>query len=554
MVSHTGAHHQETLRRRAPLLASGALFLALAAATTWAWEPCHDEGVTFAQVFGSVGLSGQTPSRVGDLYAAFDAADEFAPGRVVEALRQGMHPPAYYVFLHTYARLFGTGTLALRVPAYLFGLLSLWGIAAVARRVVPVPGAGGWAALLFAVSPWFIGMTNYLRPYGLALCIALGSTAILLHSTSACAPKPRALARVAFVLLSALGLYTIYHYAFVLVWQFSFLALVACLGPRERRVREFVALTAMGILIALAYAPWLPTLARHLEVTGEPHWYFSREMPAARWPLALAQLLQRFALGRTDLVADFAYTGPIFWVLVAFTAVAFARSVRRRRLYSEDVAARAFWISAPLLPLLIAAADRWHGTHTLFLTKLSFGLFPLLVLALIGSWHAAPDRRLRVVGLAAFAALFAAVSIHNVVAQLQRVSDFERISADLSAANTRSHVVVLSSRTRGYVVPLLLLLRDADAGQLRMGAASRDELPALIDALTSDASVRRISLVGFSLGTDPEWGTRLLGRTMMKARRRGYELREPGRQPGPAVDAASILTLVRGAAVRFCSM
>jgi hypothetical protein len=543
------------MRQRAPLFACGAFFLALAAATTWAWEPCHDEGVTFAQVFGSVGLSAQVPTRVGALHAAFDGGGDLAPSRVVEALRRrGMHPPAYYVFLHAYARLVGTGTLALRVPAYLFGVLSLWGIAAVARRAVPVPGSGGWAALLFAVSPWFIGMTNYLRPYALAICLAVGSTAILLHSIPPSSPKPRMLARGAFALLSVLGLYTIYHYAFVLVWQLGFLALVAWLGPRERRMRELAGLTGLGALIALAYAPWLPTLAHHLEVTGKPDWYFSREMPAAGWPLALAQLLRKFALGRADLVAEVPYTGTILWVLAGLTAVAFAMPIRRGGVRSPDVAARAFWISTPLLPLLIAAADLWHGTHTLFLTKLSFGLFPLLVLALIGSWHTVPDRRVRVAGLAAFAALLAAVSLHNVVALIQGVSHFERIAAHLSAADARSHVVVLSDRERGYVVPLLLQLRDAGVGQLLMSAASREELPGLIDALTSDPSVRRISLIGLAVGADPEWGAWLLRRTTAKAARRGFDLREFGPQPPPAADPTRSLTLVRGVGPRSCSM
>ena len=74
--------------------------------------------------------------------------------------------------------------------------------------------------LLLAVSPWFVGYSVLLRPYALALCLGLLTTwaALEIHVPNATTSQRR-LWRVLFVVLSSLGLYTLYHYVFVLAWQ-----------------------------------------------------------------------------------------------------------------------------------------------------------------------------------------------------------------------------------------------------------------------------------------------------------------------------------------------
>ena len=69
--------------------------------------------------------------------------------------RHGMHPPAYYLLLHAWAKGFGGQRLSLRVPNYLAALLTLVGLFALARRLIPRRGAATLAMLLLAASPWF---------------------------------------------------------------------------------------------------------------------------------------------------------------------------------------------------------------------------------------------------------------------------------------------------------------------------------------------------------------------------------------------------------------
>ena len=91
-----------------PWFAAALVFATFTIANALVWEPAHDEGVTWTQAFGApdVARCGATratsaATSIASLYPALDAGLPRSSGDVVAALvRDGMHPPAYYLLVN----------------------------------------------------------------------------------------------------------------------------------------------------------------------------------------------------------------------------------------------------------------------------------------------------------------------------------------------------------------------------------------------------------------------------------------------------------------------
>ena len=487
-------------RRRWPLLACIAIYLGLALANGLVWENAHDEGVTFHQAIGHNWLThdASQPVPVSEAYRWIDGSRAHAPHDVVAALvdpdARGMHPPAYYLFVNQWGRRVGTGTLRLRLPAYLAGVLSLIAIGLLAQRLVPRPEAALAAPLLLALSPWFVSFSNYARPYAIALCIALWSTHWMLELVSAPATTRR---RAGFAALSLLGLYTIYHYAFVLAWQAAILGVSALRRGPGRRGPAVAALVAMGSAVVAGYLPWIPHLLAHLRVVQAPDLYFHGAIPPGRWLATAGSTLRTFALAEVGSESRALTLGlAALGILTLPFVLARFRPATQAALPPP---ARLVWYLMPLLPLLLVVADLVNDSKTIAYTKTSFPLLPLLILGVVGGICGAPSRGARSAGLAAWVLLFAIGSAVNLDRRIEQRTDFERVAAELAKADDGSHVVVLSSNLPGYAIPLLLSFRDAGIHNLRLLQAPGPELGAAVRTLRQRADVRRVTLIRFEI-------------------------------------------------------
>ncbi len=531
-------------RRADPVaVASLALYTALCLATALVWEPAHDEGTTWDQAVAHLPLTAGEVVPIERLYALAAGAGAHGPGEVLTALRSadGMHPPAYYLFMNRWIPATGGSRLWLLLPSLALGAAALLAMRRVAERVAPGPAAGARAMCLLAVSPWLVGHTVLARPYAVALAIALLATEALLHSLDG----GRRRSRVLFVALSILGLYTIYHYAFVVAWQIALLAAHAGSAPAPERRGEVRALLASAAAIAAGYAPWLPSLAAHLELTRAP-WYFAGAVPAAEWPRGLGLLLsalvlgeERRSLGRPALEVALALLGALSLALAA-------RSFAGGRLASEGRAARAFWWTAPLLPALVAAADLWHGTHTLLVAKTGFALPALLILLVVRGSHCAPAARALV---AAWGALALAGSASAIATLGSAESPTWAVVSHLRERAEPGHLVVISSSRPTYVYPLLLALRDAGIAGVKLMVAPPELLGAEGAALGERAGATSLSLVNLAVRYDPSsvWSRELLRRVMSQARAAGWTTtRLPASAPhGPGERTLFLLSPVQ---------
>jgi mannosyltransferase len=186
-------------------------------------------------------------------------------GEIPGLLRQDGSPPLYYLLLHVWMAVAGTGETALRVPSLLFALatvpVALW-----SGRSLFGARAGWLCAVLAAALPFLTAYAQEVRMYALVALLSLVATATFLH---AFAFRRRGYLPVVAVALGLL-LYTHYWAFFFVLGLLAALAALALETPQaERKALLVDGAIAFGLPLA-AFLPWLPTFAFQLENTGAP--------------------------------------------------------------------------------------------------------------------------------------------------------------------------------------------------------------------------------------------------------------------------------------------
>ena len=505
-----------------PLCFAGIFALGVLA-VAGSWEPAHDEGVSWTQALGAVEIPGcrEGPAPIGELVAALEGDPDHGFGGVVEALwSDGMHPPAYYYLLRSWGRTFGIDRMVLVVPAILLGFLGLLAIGRVCERLAKGPGSSSLGMALLATSPWFVSYSVFARPYSMAIVVAIAATwAVADLGLRVPGSRRRRISCAVFVALSILGLYTIYHYVFVLAWHGVALTIRA-FRSSESRAREWRSLALMALAIGIGFAPWLPFLFQHLDGAATPGYYFAGATPIADWPLQWMHLLEVFLLGPAlwsswggGLVAAIVLAGA---VTLPFAVLAF----RSAALQNLDSMARSLWFAAPVVPVAIFTSDLLRETHTLFISKTAFALFPLLLLLLVRAVLYFRTRWRAAWVLAVWPVIFAIATIGFVRDSARFATGYEVIVDVLAKESASPHLVLFSSTRRGYTVPFLLEARESGLDTLSVAYAEREDLEACLEKAMGSDRLQQITLLDFGVPYRKQdfWGE--LPREILAARTR----------------------------------
>ena len=190
--------------------------------------------------------------------------------RIPAALRHDGAPPAYYVLLHLWIRVFGSSAFAVRALSGVFALAALPAMWFAGRRIAPPADkrvVGAVSVVLLATSPFAIRYATETRMYSMVVLLVLVGYLALARILER--DQPRWSDVVAFGLIGGVLLLT--HY-----WSLYLLAVVAAvLGERAlraapaRRHRYRVAFVALA-LGSLLFVPWLPAFWFQLRHTGTP--------------------------------------------------------------------------------------------------------------------------------------------------------------------------------------------------------------------------------------------------------------------------------------------
>jgi 4-amino-4-deoxy-L-arabinose transferase-like glycosyltransferase len=155
--------------------------------------------------------------------------------QLLATLYVDIHPPLFVAFMHFWARLFGDGELALRLPALLAGLLSIPALWWTGHRLVG-DVAARWGALLLALSPvhvWYSVEARLYAPMVLLTLLAFGTTERLCDERH---PRPRWLWWLH--VLNAATMLGLHYYLAIVVVALAALAPVLARGftPMARRL------------------------------------------------------------------------------------------------------------------------------------------------------------------------------------------------------------------------------------------------------------------------------------------------------------------------------
>lgn len=180
-----------------------------------------------------------------------------------------LHAPAFYLLLHGQMKLFGNSLTAVRGLSVFFFLCSVIGIYLLGRVIVN-ERFGMLCSLLLSVSPYFLEYSIMVRPYPLMTSLTIFSSWVLIKILKQGGFHIKKPLTISYIILSVLGLYTFYSFAFLL---FSHLVAVIIAAPKKSRSAIFT--TGMVyFLIFIMLLPWVVPAFQGVLESQEKDQYF----------------------------------------------------------------------------------------------------------------------------------------------------------------------------------------------------------------------------------------------------------------------------------------
>lgn len=303
-------------------------------------------------------------------------------GQLHAALKQDGAPPLYYVLLHVWTGVFGSGDVASRSLSGLFmsgAVVTTW---FAARRFAGVTCA--WlAAILMVANPYAIRYATEARMYSLEiLLVAAGYVAF-----QRALEKP-VVSRLAVVaVLVALVMYTQYWSFYLLAVVFGALVWTAWRGQRREGARRVLVAMVVG---GLAFVPWVPTFLYQRAHTGTP--WGEPTLPG----IPFGYTFRDFAGGTSGTSADRQEGWVLFFVLIPMAIVGmFGRPIDERRVELDlDVPLETRLVAYLLGVGLLVALTLNYLAGGAFQSRYSAIVFPFFLLLLARGFTMLRDPRI----------------------------------------------------------------------------------------------------------------------------------------------------------------
>jgi uncharacterized membrane protein len=165
------------------------------------------------------------------------------------ATEDPQHPPFYYLLARLWSAVAGDGPAALRTLPMIFGILSIGGMAWLARELFGDAAIAAIAAAIYAVSPFAVLYSQEAREYSLWALEALVLSATLLRAA-------RTGSHWLWICYGAGACLSLYTYPLTLLVMLAHaLAVLAC--PPLRRREVIVPFVLAGAGAALTFLPWV---------------------------------------------------------------------------------------------------------------------------------------------------------------------------------------------------------------------------------------------------------------------------------------------------------
>jgi mannosyltransferase len=321
------------------------------------------------------------------------------------ALKQDGAPPLFYVLLHFWTGVFGSGNVASRSMSGLFMAAAVGATWFAARRFAGTTGA--WiAAVLMVANPYAIRYATEARMYSLEILIV--ASGIVVFQRAMDRPTPGRLVLVS--LLVALFVYTQYWSFYLLVVVVGLLGWTAWRGRQRDAARRVLAAMAVG---GLTFVPWLPTFLYQRAHTGTP--WGTPVLPG----IPLGYTLRDFAGGASGTGGDRQEGWLLFLILLPMLVLGlFARPIDERRIEIDLRMPRESRVIAFVGGVgLVVALSLNYLAGGAFQSRYSALVFPFFILLVARGFTTLRDRRILAGLLALTVVLGLAGGVRNLVTQ-----------------------------------------------------------------------------------------------------------------------------------------
>ncbi|HEY6532447.1 MAG TPA: glycosyltransferase family 39 protein [Acidimicrobiales bacterium] len=343
---------------------------------------------------------------------------ELPIGDIFSQLRHDGHPPLYYLLLHGWMELFGSGDVAVRALSGVFGLLTL-PLAYVAGRRRGGTLLGWLTLTVVALSAFAVRYSNETRMYSLVMLLTFAG--YLLVDDVLRRGRNDLLRLAGIALVAAALLYT--HY-----WSMWLLAATTAVvvwrawRNTDREVRV-PALRVLGALVVggVLFLPWLPSLLYQSANTGTP-WAIP-----TRPTTAVAFTFNDFTSG---LYSDAGFFAILIAVLVALAV--FGRAVDGRHIALDLRTERQLRGEALVAGLTFAVGVTVsYALRSAFATRYSAVVVPFMALLVAGGLTRFAGRWVRLTAVLVVCAFLGAGAVWNVAdTRTQAGQVAERIDAN----------------------------------------------------------------------------------------------------------------------------
>lgn len=312
-------------------------------------------------------------------------------GQIPEALRHDGHPPLYYLLLHAWMAVFGTGDFAVRSLSGVCSLAALPLAWMIGRR------RGGsllaWLTVgVLAMAPFALRYATETRMYSLVVLLVFAGYLLVDDITRR--GRDGALHLVGLALVSGALLLT-HYWSFwlvgavelVLAWRWwrsrtpgDGTPAIGAAATQRAVARAFLAIAAGGLL----FLPWLPSFLYQSAHTGTP--WASAQQPFSVFAIVLADFG-----GGGFRASDF--VGAVLFVLILLAVFGIARGRRHIDLDLRTVGQFRLEAVVLVLTLLIGVAVS-SVAGSAFASRYAAVFFPFFVLLVAGGITRFADRRL----------------------------------------------------------------------------------------------------------------------------------------------------------------
>jgi len=278
------------------------------------------------------------------------------------------HPPGWFIILWLWGKLFGYSEIAVRLPSVIFGVLTIYSVYLIGKKIVSQK-LGLMAALLFAINPLHIYYSQEARMYALAT-LAVSINFFLFIKVI----KKEKVNMIFLIFANLLVLSSDYVAYFIFPAQLAFLLLIR----KKALVKKWLMALIIAVLIGIW---WLPIFFAQLDVgavaaANLPTWKFvAGSFDFKTLPLTFV----KFIIGRISLADKIIYGAIMLPVCTLFAYLLYRgikslNNLHRKLLFS--------WIIIPLslatvISLVIPVYNYFRVLFVLpaFIILIALGIF-----------------------------------------------------------------------------------------------------------------------------------------------------------------------------------